>query len=1224
MTLPFSGARRVACASATGLGVSRVPRLVALLALLVQLCGLCWSVGVAGAASPGLAWSVRSVARPSNFAPSDASGADSYRVLVSNVSSVASNGEPVRVTDTLPAGVTATEVSGFDWSKRNEGGEQLEECTSPPATGLVECVWNGVVQPGDVLEMTVVVETGPSEGEVVNNVGASGGGAEALGEARNAISGETPPFELDDFTFGVSGVDGAPDVQAGDHPYALTTSLDLPTRSTIGDSVEATESIKDTIVDLPLGLVGNPQSAPQCPLKDLEVDSTGTFAQCPADTKVGEITLSEPEGFASSLFPPLRGGGVLITSISPLYNMVPESGHPAEFGFDYAGVVEAHLYPSVVRTPSGWALRVTTPDTPGVFFPGPGFVSGFSLTLFGDPNKHNGTGGEAPFFTNPTDCTGQATTATIHIDTWGHPATMLNPDGTPDFTDPNWHTASASLPAVTGCNALQFHPTIALQPLQPGGVRADSPMGAEVDLKVPQSVSSDESLATPDLRDVSVTLPAGVSLSPSSANGLEVCSPAEIGLEDNSPPSCPQASKIGTVELTTPLLANPIEGSVYLAEQENNPFKSLIALYVVVDDHATGTMIKLAGEGELGTGSNGLAPGQIRTTFEDNPQLPFSELKLKLKEGNTAPLVTPPTCGTYTTTSSLLPWSAPDSGPAATPSTSFEVTANASGGACGPEGFAPAFVAGTLSNQAGGFSPFITSVKREDGEQNLSGVTVETPKGLLADIASVPLCGEAEANAGTCPESSKIGSLIAAAGAGSEPLYLPQPGRREDPVYLTGPYNGGPFGLSIVTHAEAGPFNLGDVIVRASIRVNPTTAQVTVVSDPLPQIKDGIPFRLRLVNVDINRPNFTFNPTNCEELHVNSTITGLEGGVASSSNRFQVANCAGLAFKPKLTASTSGKTSKANGASLHVKLVPPHEGPQSGTSASGTGSTSGTSGSASGSSAQTEEANIARVKVDLPKQLPSRLTTLQKACTAAVFDANPAACPAASIVASAKAITPILPVPLEGPAYFVSHGNEAFPQLILVLQGYGITIDLVGDTFISKAGITSITFAHVPDAPVSSFELTLPQGKYSALTANANLCTVKGGLKMPTEFVGQNGAVIHQSTPISVSGCPPSKTAAQLRAAKLAAALKACHKKKGSKRSSCERTAHKRYNPLKNETFPQKVAFPAKPTSTAVSPPFLGSSTRSCSFLKAPPPAFSEIAPPPNRSGILPAPPPFR
>ena len=287
-------------------------------------------------------------------------------------------------------------------------------------------------------------------------------------------------------------------------------------------------------------------------------------------------------------------------------------------------------------------------------------------------------------------------------------------------------------------------------------------------------------------------------------------------------------------------------------------------------------------------------------------------------------------------------------------------------------------------------------------------------------------------------------------------------------------------------------------------------------------------------------------------------MTGVEGASAAVSSRFQVTSCNRLQTITSNSLKQNEQPQRTR-KSRHVKLVPPHEGPQSGTSASGTGSTSGTSGNTSDLSAQTEEANISRVKVDLPKQLPSRLTTLQKACTAVVFDANPANCPAASIVASAKAITPILPVPLEGPAYFVSHGNEAFPQLILVLQGYGITIDLVGDTFISKAGITSSTFAHVPDAPVSSFELTLPQGKFSALTANANLCTVKGGLKMPTEFVGQNGAVIHQSTPISVSGCPPSKTAAQLRAAKLAAALKACHKKKGSKRSSCEKAARKKY-----------------------------------------------------------------
>jgi hypothetical protein len=283
------------------------------------------------------------------------------------------------------------------------------------------------------------------------------------------------------------------------------------------------------------------------------------------------------------------------------------------------------------------------------------------------------------------------------------------------------------------------------------------------------------------------------------------------------------------------------------------------------------------------------------------------------------------------------------------------------------------------------------------------------------------------------------------------------------------------------------------------------------------------------------------------------TITSDENTASPFAVPFQVANCTTLAFKPSFTASTQGKTSKADGASLHVKLVAPHEGPQStggSGSASGTGSTSGTSGS----SASTEEANIKSVKVELPEQLPSRLTTLQKACTSAQFNANPAGCPAASVVASAKAITPILPVPLEGPAYFVSHGNEAFPQLILVLQGYGITIDLVGDTFISKSGITSSTFAHVPDAPVSSFELTLPEGKYSALAANGNLCkptktvtvkkkvtvkvhgrkrtvtrsvkqTVAEPLTMPTEFVAQNGAELKQDTKIEVTGCPKAKAA---------------------------------------------------------------------------------------------------
>jgi hypothetical protein len=367
-------------------------------------------------------------------------------------------------------------------------------------------------------------------------------------------------------------------------------------------------------------------------------------------------------------------------------------------------------------------------------------------------------------------------------------------------------------------------------------------------------------------------------------------------------------------------------------------------------------------------------------------------------------------------------------------------------------------------------------------------------------------------------------------------------------VYLTGPYKGQPFGLSIVVPANAGPFHLGNVVVRASIAVDPHTAALTVTSDALPQVVDSVPIRLRRVAVDVNRPGFIFNATDCAAQPLGATISGLEGFTAthgstvSASSPYDAGGCTHLAFKPKFAVSTSGKTSKARGASLAVKLTYP----------AGAG-----------------YANIKAVKVDLPKQLPSRLTTLQKACVAKVFEANPANCPAASVVGMAKAITPILPVPLEGPAYFVSHGGEAFPSLIIVLQGYGVTIDLVGTTFISKAGITSSTFKTVPDAPVGSFELTLPQGRFSALAANGNLC--KGKLAMPTAFVAQNGAEIHESTKITVTECPPAraKVAQITPAQKLKAALNACprqDKKNKRKRVACEALARRRFGPANRRT----------------------------------------------------------
>ena len=376
-------------------------------------------------------------------------------------------------------------------------------------------------------------------------------------------------------------------------------------------------------------------------------------------------------------------------------------------------------------------------------------------------------------------------------------------------------------------------------------------------------------------------------------------------------------------------------------------------------------------------------------------------------------------------------------------------------------------------------------MSRPDADQTLSRVEMQMPPGLLGTLSTVKLCPEPQASQGTCSEESLIGHTVVSAGLGNDP-YTVTGGK----VFVTTGYKGAPYGLSIVNPAKAGPFDLGSVVVRASISVDPHTAALTIKNDPLPTILDGIPLQIQHVNVTVDREKFTFNPTDCNKTAIDGVLSSTEGAKAAVSTSFQVTNCATLAFKPKLAASTSGKTSRANGASLHVKLTYP-EGPY--------------------------DANIAKVKVDLPKQLPSRLTTLQKACPAQVFDANPANCPKESKVATATATTPVLPVPLTGPAYFVSHGGEAFPDLIVVLQGYGATVDLVGTTFISKAGITSSTFKTVPDVPVGTFEMTLPQGKYSALAANGNLCNTK--LKMPTSFVGQNGVEQHVTTPIIVTGC---------------------------------------------------------------------------------------------------------
>jgi hypothetical protein len=865
--------------------------------------------------------------------------------------------------------------------------------------------------------------------------------------------------------------EGSPATQAGSHPYAMTTTITFnrhkPTleQETLGFLGEIPDGDPKNIeVNLPPGLIVNPTATDTiCTESALENTNVG----CPNSAAVG----------VSTIHIGLLGG----EGRAPVFNMTPPPGVPAELGFNATGLgIIVHIF-GKVRTGNDYGLSAEVSNITQK-----AAIYSTTLILWGNPSdlshdKERGkcvfeeefvkAGGSCPvervsrpLLTLPSSCAGSLT-ATMRAESWQEPGiwTPLQP-------------SSLAMPVVEGCNRLDFSPSLTVRP---DTETADSPSGLSVDLRVPQSEGL-SGLAEANLKEAMVALPLGVAVSPSAAGGLEACTPEEIGLHDAQAPSCPDASKVGSVEVVTPLLEHPLEGSVYVAQQGNaglaqgsNPFGSLLALYLVAE--GSGALIKLPGEVRLdeATGRITARFGKDPLTGQFLPELPFSELKMSFFGGPRAPLVTPLGCGTYTTTSKLTSYS---SETPAEPSSSFTISSGCGGG------FTPSFVAGATNNQAGASSPFSVTLSRMDGEGRFAGVQGRTPSGLLGALKSVIQCPEPQASLGGCGPESLIGHTTVAVGPGADPFWL------GGSVYLTGPYRGAPFGLSIVVPAVAGPFNLGNEIVRAQIAVDPHTAQLTVTSNPLPTILKGVPLDLRTVSVSIDRSGFMLNPTDCTPLTVAATVSSTSGVSVGVSSPFQAANCGLLAFKPKFTALTLAKTSKANGAALHVKVV------------SGAG-----------------QANIAKTVVSLPKQLPSRLTTLQKACLAAVFEANPASCPAASLIGSATAASPLLAHELSGPAYLVSYGGAAFPDLVIVLQGEGITVDLDGKTKIKK-GITSSLFETVPDVPISAFDLVLPQGPHSVLAANGNLCL--GTLKMPTTITGHNGAVVKQTTTIAVSGCP--------------------------------------------------------------------------------------------------------
>jgi hypothetical protein len=855
--------------------------------------------------------------------------------------------------------------------------------------------------------------------------------------------------------------------QAAGHPPWGLTGFEL---SNSGAAPSGQAGLRRLRVDVPPGLAANPQALPVCARAQFEANS------CPASTKAGFVEL---RAYVEIPLVPQT-----LTLKGNVYNLPQESGLPLVFGIDVEGVpplvedvhllLEGHV--SYAHEDSLAARGVPSGDFHEWFeidnIPAEVGVKVGPLELFKAPLKtvesklffdgHAGQGGKENFLTMPSSCAAPSTSY-LELETYA-PVEKTSLPTTPPVK-------------VDGCDKVPFAPTATITPQTS---QYESPDGVTTDVHVPQFEKSNQ-INTSDINDARITLPEGLTLNPSAVNGLQACKQSQLHRGFSAPVECPGASKIGTVNIETDLPPGSLAGNVYLGQEDGTAaITGLPHPFLIFIDAESVYNVSVRLEGQALPNA---ATGRLEVSFLGNPQLPFSDLTLTLSSGPRAVLANPLSCAAASTSFAFSAYTGASFGG----STPFTVS-----GCPASTPFALSQATSTSSPKAGAYTQYAFNLARGDGNQYLGKVSTVLPAGLVGEIPKVPLCGEPQAAAGTCAATSQIGTATASVGAGSEPYAF------SGPVFLTGPYAGAPYGLSIPIHAAAGPFDLGNVVTHATINVDPHTSRVIVTTTDLPSIFKGIPLRLRNIAVVVNRPNFLFNPTNCGPLSTDTSLTSTFGATQGGlSSPFSVANCSALPFKPSFSAASNAPTNptqlKANGASLRVNLL---QG--------------------------LHEANIHSVVAELPKSLPSRLTTLQKACPEATYAANPFSCPAGSKVGSATVTTPVLPQPLKGPAYLVSHGGAAFPDLDLLLEGDGgVRVILEGNTDI-KNGITKSTFASIPDVPVSSFVLDLPQGANSVLTAiGGGLCSQS--LIMPTTITAQSGTVIKQSTNVGVEGCTGGK-----------------------------------------------------------------------------------------------------
>jgi hypothetical protein len=868
--------------------------------------------------------------------------------------------------------------------------------------------------------------------------------------------------------------------QAAGHPPWGITSFEVP-----HPSGKPEETLKRIRVDVPPGLAADPQTLPTCARAEF---NAGT---CSPLTKVGLVELEAFVGPPVSSTLSLEGN---------VYNLQQEPGLPLLFGIEVKGVavplvggventrlfLEGHV--SYAKEPALEARGVPSGDYHEWFTINniPNEVAVKLLTLEVVKAKlqtvkskllFNGRAGNGNFLTVPSEC-GAPSKSTTYVELEDEKGEVTSAPTVPPF-------------GVKGCANVPFTGLNTQVVPQPSGY--DQPDGAITNVLVPQHEAPEE-LNTADIVSGHALFPEGLTLNPSAAHGLEACLPSQVHFESTAPAACPSGSKLGTVNIETDLPKGSLTGSVYLAAPSGTPIKAPPYSIYIVAESVYDVKVKI--EATVSPDPN---TGRLKVDVVNSPahpfnlpQLPFSSATLTLNAGPRAPLANPLGCAPAKTESDFFAYSGEGITKELRPIFGFATT-----GCPNPVPFALAQSTQDSSNKAGAFTNFTFNLSRSDGNQNLSTVQTVLPAGLVGLIPSVKLCPEKEAATGSCPSTSQIGKATAAAGVGSEPFSF------SGPVYLTGPTNGAPYGLSIPIEAAAGPFDLGRVLTRVSIGVDEHTGRV-IATATLPRIVGGVPLHLRSLSVEVNKSNFLFNPTNCGPLSTDSAIGAIQGAAAHPSTPFGVTACTSLPFKPVFAASSPSKPSRGNGAALVVSYTQPDH-----------------------------QANIRSVVASLPKELPSRLTTLQKACTEQVWagGANYKSCPAGSKVGSATVTTPVLPEKLTGPAYLVSHGGAAFPDLDLILEGdHGVRVLLEGNTNIKK-GITTSTFASVPDVPVSKFELNLPTGPNSALGNVGGLCTKP--LYMPTTITAQSGAVIKQNTRLSIGSCKIKLLSKKVRGHKL-------------------------------------------------------------------------------------------